>query len=62
MIVLNKDMKITKEQSYNPDQIEVANIPGMGAVIVRWIVSGNADYSIKVDSEKGGKLEWTRGS
>ena len=62
MVVINNDMNLTKEQSYNPDQIEIINIPGMGVARVRWIVSGNNDYTINVDSEKGGKVEWTSGS
>jgi hypothetical protein len=62
MVVINNDMNLTKEQSYDPDQIEISNIPGMSAVRVRWIVSGNNDYTIIVDSEKGGKVEWTSGT
>ena len=62
MIVLNKDMKITKEQIMNPEQIEVKNIPGMGTAIVRWIVSGKNNYTIEVDSQKGGKVKWNKGS
>jgi len=62
MVVINDDMNLTKEQSYNPDQIEISNIPGMSAVRVRWIVSGNNDYTIIVDSDKGGRVEWTSGT
>jgi len=62
MIVLNKDMKLTKEQSYQPDQIEIDNIPGMSAVTVRWIISNNKDYIITVDSQKGGNIKWNKGS
>jgi hypothetical protein len=61
MIVLDKDMKLTREQPYSPQQIEIDNIPGMGVITVRWIVSGNLDYSIMVDSEKGGKVKWNMG-
>jgi hypothetical protein len=58
MVVLDEDMNLTKEQLYQPDQIEIDNIPGMGVVKVRWIVTGNKDYTIIVDSAKGGKVEW----
>jgi hypothetical protein len=56
MIVDNRDLNLTTEQKNNPATIEVENIPGMSAVTVRWIVSGAAKYSIKVDSRKGGVL------
>ena len=62
MIVLNKDMKLTREQSYTPQQIEIENIPGMSAITIRWIVTGNTNYSIMIDSEKGGKIRWKEGS
>jgi len=62
MIVQDKDMKITREQPYTPQRIEIDNIPGMGTVIIRWIITGNDDYSIKIDSEKGGKIRWDIGS
>ncbi|MCL2738149.1 MAG: M14 family metallopeptidase [Bacteroidales bacterium] len=42
------------EQKVNPQKLAVANIPGNGKVIVRWIVKGNQRYSITVDSAKGG--------
>jgi len=62
MVVIDEDLKITKEQQFNPRQIEVQNIPGMGVVKVRWIVSGDKDFSISVDSQKGGNLTWTKKS
>ncbi|HEY8388865.1 MAG TPA: M14 family metallopeptidase [Parasegetibacter sp.] len=55
MIVENADFNHTTEQKHNPQTLEVANIPGMGAVKVKWIVSGSADKAvIEVDSRKGG--------
>lgn len=54
MIVDNRDMGFTHEQKNNPDRIEVENIRGMGAVTVRWIISGGKNFTIKVDSRKGG--------
>lgn len=60
LVVLNKDLKKTREQVYNPDQIELANVPGMGTATVRWIVSGNKDYTIKINSAKGGVVDWTK--
>ncbi len=53
VIVENRDMNVTREQKVNPSVLEVDNIPGMGSVTVRWIISGGK-YSIKVDSRKGG--------
>ncbi len=54
MIVEDKDFDLTKEQPYSPEKIEIDNIPGMGAVTVRWIVKGNSKYTIEVNSPKGG--------
>lgn len=54
MIVNNADLNINTEQRNNPSTIEVANIPGLGQVKIAWIVSGNAKYTITVDSKKGG--------
>jgi hypothetical protein len=54
MIVTDEDFGVTVEQKNNPEVIEVKNIPGNDIVKVRWIVKGNSNYSIHVDSEKGG--------
>ena len=54
MIVNNADLGINTEQKNNPSRIEVANIGGLSQVKVAWIVSGNAKYTITVDSKKGG--------
>ena len=42
------------EQKVNPQKLAVANIPGNGKVVVRWIVKGNQKYTVTVDSAKGG--------
>jgi len=60
LVVLNKDLKKTVEQVYTPDHIEIANVPGMGTATVRWIVSGNKEYTIKVSSAKGGVASWSK--
>ena len=54
MVVDNRDLGITHEQKNNPAKIEVENIPGMGSVTVRWIIKTGKNYSINVDSRKGG--------
>jgi hypothetical protein len=54
MVVENRDMNLAIEQKNNPATLEVSNIPGLGSVTVRWIISGGKNYSIKVDSRKGG--------
>lgn len=54
MLVQNKDLGLIIEQKHNPQTLLVDNIPGMGTVTLRWIVSGNSNYTIKVDSRKGG--------
>ncbi|MCH7401242.1 M14 family metallopeptidase [Belliella kenyensis] len=58
--VENEDFNKVTEQKVNPEKIAVENIPGMSAVKVRWIVSGGGNYSITVDSAKGGKATWKK--
>ncbi|SDG79706.1 M14 family metallopeptidase [Psychroflexus sediminis] len=60
MIVEDDDFNKATEQVQNPETMRVSNIPGMGTVKVRWIVSGGKNYKIEVDSEKGGKLSWSK--
>lgn len=59
-VVDNPDFNKFTEQKNNPEKIAVDNIPGMGAVKVRWIVTGGGNYSINVDSAKGGKASWKK--
>jgi len=54
MIVKNRDMNQTVEQKHSPAKLEVDNIPGMESVVVRWIISDNDDYTVTVNSAKGG--------
>lgn len=54
MVVNNEDRNFTTEQKVNPEKLELANIPGNSVVKVRWIVSGKGDFTITVDSAKGG--------
>ena len=44
------------EQKINPSKLAVSNIPGNSTVTVRWIVRGNQQYTITVDSAKGGLI------
>jgi len=60
MVVEDEDFNKVKEQKHNPEKIALKNIPGMNASKVRWIVSGNGNYAIKVDSAKGGLAEWKK--
>ncbi len=54
MIVTNRALNQTVEQKHNPQKIAVDNIPGMDSVTVRWIISRGNNYTITVDSKKGG--------
>jgi hypothetical protein len=56
MIVQDEDRNVTVEQKVRPEKLEVANIPGMSVVKVRWIVSGRGTPKITVDSAKGGLI------
>ena len=60
MLVTDEDFGITQEQKNNPEKLEVKNIPGNDIVKVRWIVKGNSNYSIHVDSEKGGLASYQK--
>ena len=60
MIVEDDDFNKVKEQVYSPETIKVQNIPGMKTVKVRWIISGDRDYEINIDSAKGGKASWSK--
>jgi hypothetical protein len=57
MTVTNTLNNITSEQTKNPQKIEVANIPGYGTAVVRWIVRGKGPVKITVTSVKGGTAE-----
>jgi hypothetical protein len=59
-VVENEDFNKLHEQKVNPEKLEVENVSGMGAVKVRWIISGGRNYSISVDSAKGGKASWEK--
>ncbi|WP_053976411.1 M14 family metallopeptidase [Mangrovimonas xylaniphaga] len=58
MVVDDQDFNKVTEQVEHPEKIKVSNIPGMETVKVRWIVSGNGNYRINVNSAKGGLAEW----
>ena len=60
MTVQNEDLNLFTEQTYNPKEIEISNISGMGEVKVRWLVSGNTtNATVKVNSTKGGTISHT---
>ncbi len=60
MTVNNRNAADAVEQKNEPQIIEVANIPGLGEITVRWIIQGNTKYTITVDSRKGGVAERSR--
>lgn len=53
-VLENRFLGVLKEQKISPARLNIDNIPGMGTVAVRWIVSGGSSYTVTVDSEKGG--------
>ncbi|MBN3583993.1 peptidase M14 [Algoriphagus aestuarii] len=59
-VVEDEDFKKFSEQKMNPEKIAVENIPGMTGVKVKWIVSSASNYTITVDSAKGGKASWKK--
>jgi len=62
MIVENEDFGVTKEQKHNPEKLVVRNIPGNSVVKVRWIIKGNGNYTVEVDSAKGGVAKGSKPS
>jgi hypothetical protein len=60
MVVDNPDLNLSTEQKNNPQTIQVANIPGLSAITVRWIVQGSGKYTVTVDSRKGGTVSRTK--
>ncbi|MHB1050946.1 MAG: M14 family metallopeptidase [Bacteroidota bacterium] len=53
-ILENRFLGVMKEQKVSPARLNIDNIPGMGIVAVRWIVTGGNSFTVTVDSEKGG--------
>ncbi len=43
-----------KEQKHHPGQLRIPTIPSMGAVHVRWLVTGKGPFTVSVRSPKGG--------
>ncbi len=43
-----------------PERVEIASIPGLGQVRVRFVVSGSGRFTVGVDSPKGGVVEATQ--
>jgi hypothetical protein len=71
----NKDLKVVaglldespfflnaRPQKRHPETIRVPNVPGMGAVYVRWLVRGEGPYTVGVRSVRGGSDRWASGS
>lgn len=57
-VVEDEDFNKLTEQKNNPEKMLADNVPGMTGVKVKWIVSSGSNYSITVDSAKGGKASW----
>jgi hypothetical protein len=56
MIVTDRDNNLTREQKKNPGRMEISNLPGYQSVDLKWIVKGDARYTIRVESVKGGRV------
>lgn len=54
MVVVNKDLNITREQKDNPQRIELPNIAGYQNIDLKWIVKGGTRFTVRVESIKGG--------
>jgi len=54
--LVSEDLFFTdaKEQKRRPERLRIDDVPGMGAVYVRWVVEGAGPYQLCVESAKGG--------
>jgi len=59
-VVNDEDFNKVTEQKNKPERIALENIPGMEGVKVKWIVSSGSNFTINVDSAKGGKASWKK--
>lgn len=57
MTVENRNPAAATEQKNDPAIVQVANIPGLSQVTVRWIAQGSQKVTVSVDSKKGGVIE-----
>jgi len=55
--VLDPYFKKVEAVKRRPERVELDSIKGMGAVRVRFVVTGTGPFTITVDSVKGGRLE-----
>jgi hypothetical protein len=55
MLVEDKDLNINSEQKKNPQRLEVPNIPSYGRIDVKWIVRDGSQFTVRVESVKGGR-------
>jgi hypothetical protein len=55
MIVDDVLQNRTTEQKKNPQRLELNNIPGNSQADVRWIVKGGSNFTVRVESVKGGR-------
>jgi hypothetical protein len=56
MVVSDRDLNITRAENGNPSVIHLENIPGMSVVHVRWITEKSRNFTVTVNSAKGGKI------
>jgi hypothetical protein len=55
MVVTDADYKRNIEQKKNPQRMELINIAGYQRVNLKWIVKGGSNYTVRVESIKGGR-------
>ncbi len=56
MIVTDESLNLTEVQNGDPSVINIASIPGMSVMKVRWIVRKSKHFTVTVQSVKGGKI------
>jgi hypothetical protein len=55
----NPNLLDAQEQRRQAEEMRIPNVPGMGAVYVRWLVEGPGPFTVSVRSVKGGTAQRT---
>ncbi len=58
--VTDRYFKRVEAVERRPERVELKNIAGMGTARVQFVVSGHGQFTVSVDSAKGGLLETTQ--
>jgi len=55
----DEQLSTFKPVRYRPHRLAVSHVPGLGSVMLRWVIQGDQPITIVYDSAKGGRIERT---